>query len=139
MKCFIYRNLNRKGVWYSLKAVDGPHKGLVVGYAPALLVKNANLVVSQPGRLRVIANKKKNVHAGVVGEVIAVYNYEPRRIDLSQSVGTSSWLARAFYNSSFPITYNPYKYESFVNLDTLDPIHKALYVSFWYREVRASV
>jgi hypothetical protein len=62
MKVFAYRNLNRKGVVWSIKdrstsrVVDRVHEA----YFRDVLLK-----VSKSGRDRVLREKRKNVHAGV--------------------------------------------------------------------------
>lgn len=65
---FVYRNLHRSA--WSVKALSGPHKGKVVGHADELVLAGCQTKVSEAGRQRVIAEGKKNVHAGVVGRVI---------------------------------------------------------------------
>lgn len=139
MRCFIYRNLNRKGILYSLKAVEGPHKGLVLGYAPGILVMNAQLIVSESGRQRVLKNQRKNVHAGIVGDVVGLYEYQ-KRFDRNGLNGLhmSGWHDRKFIQETRQITYNPYKYETFVDKTTLQPVHTAQFVSLWYADVRAT-
>ena len=81
VKC--YRNLNRKGVVWSLL---NSKTGLVDSYAHNVFLEDVTFKVSQAGRNRVLKQKRKNVHAFVTGKVC------------SKSVQT--W-KRA--------TYNPYK------------------------------
>lgn len=66
-KVFVYRNLH-KARW-SVKALSGPHKGKVVGHADELTLFAGEMKVSERGRQRVIAEGRKNVHAGVQGFV----------------------------------------------------------------------
>ncbi len=99
MKAFVYWNITRK-VW-SVKSVKS---GLVVRHADLLLLQNCRLKVSQAGRLRVIAEQRKNVHAGIQGEVI--------RWEDADDCTT------ALYNP-IKVTYNPYKHLSFVHHMTL--------------------
>lgn len=72
MKCFIYRNLNRKGHKYSFKALEGPYKGRVVAHAEAFVAKDVEFRVSQAGWRRAIREKQRNVHAGIVGDVVNI-------------------------------------------------------------------
>jgi hypothetical protein len=65
MKVFCYRNLNRKGVVWSVKDVKS---GLVIDRSEKVVLKDVELKVSQAGRARVIKQRRKNVHAGVVGQ-----------------------------------------------------------------------
>ncbi|ERB55289.1 hypothetical protein N806_29680 [Rhodococcus sp. P27] len=92
MRVFVYRNLHRQ-TW-SVKALEGPDKGRVIARSDHVLLTNAAGKVSEVGRQRVIREKRKNVHAGIVGEL-------------------SSLDPQAFTGST--ITYNPYKYDSFVH------------------------
>lgn len=102
MKIFSYRNLNRKGVVWSLKNLK---TGLVVGYATTALFKNVELKVSQAGRKRVLEQKRKNVHAGVQGELVKRL---PPRLN---------WIKAK---------YNPYVTETFVD-DSGNPLTKVKY------------
>lgn len=66
-KVFVYFNLHKK-VW-SVKALDGERKGKVIARLPTLMIRGASFKVSEAGRQRVIREKKKYVHAGVVGYI----------------------------------------------------------------------
>ena len=96
MRVFVYYNLHRH-TW-SIKALEGAQKGLVVAHSPTVLLQNATGRVSQAGRNRVLRERRKNVHAGIVGELV--------------HTGTEG------YFPGQEVTYNPYKYESFVHKDT---------------------
>lgn len=61
MKVYIYRNLHRPGHVYSLRAMEGEHRGRVVGYASSLFVEDAEFRVNEAGRQRVLSTKQKNV------------------------------------------------------------------------------
>lgn len=100
-RVFVYFNLHRK-VW-SIKALSGPDAGRVIGHATTIALRACTFKVSAAGRARVIAEGRKNVHAGVVGELLAVGN------------GTGP-LSPAFLDSCgmLPVTYNPYRFDSFV-------------------------
>lgn len=102
MKVFIYFNLHKK--CFSIKALEGEYKGLVVAHRNEALVFDATFKVSEAGRQRVLREKRKNVHAGVVGEWIGAENGGDRLA-----------LDAVIINGS-AITYNPYKYDSFVHL-----------------------
>jgi|LULM01.1.fsa_nt_gb hypothetical protein len=107
-RCFIYWNLHKK--CFSIKALDGENKGRVIAHADKVHVESCQFKVSQAGRRRVLRDKCKNVHAGIVGVVRdAAPDAAP---DL---VG---------------ITYNPYIYDSFVQADRPSvPIERASYAS----------
>jgi hypothetical protein len=59
---YIYRNLNQKGVVYSLR-----QNGLVVGHTTALNLKNCDFRINKKGQKRVRKEKHKNVHAFIKG------------------------------------------------------------------------
>lgn len=131
MKVFIYRNLNRSGHIYSIKSLEGISKNRVIGYAPRLIVDNAQLVVSQAGRERVLKTKRKNVHAGVVGDLVMVSGWITR---MHNSKADFQYCNEENFKKNFPvgtpITYNPYKYKTFVNKFTEQPIVRADRVTF---------
>lgn len=63
----------------------------------SLVLRNAQFKVSKAGRARVLKEKRKNVHAGVVGD----------------------WDRKALARRrKRAVTYNPYKYETFVDKTT---------------------
>ena len=97
MKVFVYWNLH-KNVW-SVKHLEGVHKGLVMHHSPRVILKNAVPKVSEMGRQRVLREKRKNVHAGVVGEYLGdCYSCVP---------------PEAVYGPWEDVSYNPYKGPSF--------------------------
>lgn len=107
MKVFVYFNLHKK-VW-SVKALEGPNKGRVIHHSTMVVLRDCQYKVSEAGRQRVLRERRKNVHAGVVGTLIAV----------------SGERAYFPYTRSVPVTYNPYKYETFVHASTEKPILKS--------------
>ena len=94
MRVFVYYNLH-KHLW-SVKALEGENKGRVIAHRKTVWLTDAKPKVSQAGRLRVLKEKRKNVHAGIVGQW--------RDGDMPL-VSKGCWV---------PVTYNPYKYETFV-------------------------
>lgn len=109
MKVFVYRNLH-KNCW-SIKALEGNNKGRVIYHAQSVTLSNCTFKVSKAGRERVLREKRKNVHAGVAGELIRV------NIPLS------------YMPQMTAVTYNPYKYESFVRkYNDFMPVHTASWV-----------
>ena len=98
MKVFVYKNLHatRKNggiTVYSVKALNGPDKGRVIARSSHVMLGDVRPKVSQAGRRKVLREGRKNVHAGLVGTLIHMEN-------------------QPFHGEK--ITYNPYKYESFV-------------------------
>lgn len=102
-KVFVYKNLH-KGCW-SLK-----QGGLVKAHSDEdpIYLYECTLTVNRKGRERVLREKRKNVHAGVSG-----YVAEPH----------SSYQCLEDSDLKTEIMYNPYKFSSFVNRDTLKPIY----------------
>lgn len=102
MKVFVYFNLHKKV--FSIKALEGEYKGRVIAHRRQLMLYDAVFKVSEAGRQRVLKECRKNVHAGVVGnwvnELISVDNRTQ-------------------------VTYNPYKYDSFVTKHDEQPIKNA--------------
>ena len=109
-KVFAYRNLHRQ--CWSVKALEGPLKGRVIYHANDLTLGWCDFKVSQAGRQRVLSEQKKNVHAGVVGYLTECGEIATDGIDLD-----------------VPITYNPYKYDSFVDARCEVPVSSALFVN----------
>ena len=79
MRVEIYYNLHRS--CWSVAALEGPHKGLVIGYCQSALVAGARFTVSLAGNARVIREGRKNVHAFVRGRLLAVSGWEGRHIE----------------------------------------------------------
>lgn len=123
MRVFVYFNLHRK--LFSIKAMEGPHKGKVIAHNEDVILYDATFKVSEAGRQRVIREKKKNVHAGVVG-----YWY-PSSFDYRR--------ARDMLNMGVPITYNPYKYSSFVTLVGGDKVRMARKVALFAENKRGYI
>ena len=113
MKCFIYFNLHRK--CFSIKALEGANKGRVIAHRNEALVFDATFKVSEAGRQRVLREQRKNVHAGVVGDWI----------DSSSDNVTIDMVA----TNGSAITYNPYKYSTFVHRHGEHPVGLARLVA----------
>lgn len=109
MRVFVYKNLHKK--CYSVRALEGPKKGRVIAWETNILLKNPEFVVSEAGRKRVLREKRKNVHAGIRGEWI----------------GTSPF--PAVNAGAQRVTYDPYRFNSFVECGNLKPVHEATLAS----------
>ncbi|QGJ88843.1 hypothetical protein SEA_YECEY3_92 [Mycobacterium phage Yecey3] len=96
MKVFVYWNLHR-GMW-SVKALEGPDKGRVIARHQLVILRNAVGKVSEAGRQRVLRERKKNVHAGLVGDLV-----QGEAVNLAPD-------ARK-------VTYNPYHFGHFYYTD----------------------
>lgn len=96
-RVFVYRNLHKK--CYSVKSLK---TGRVIAHVDSIELIGAVFKVSEAGRQRVIRTKQKNVHAGVVG----IWSN-------TGSLVTDS------------VTYNPYRFDSFVYKNNEMPIYSA--------------
>ena len=91
-KVFVYKNLH-KDCW-SVK-----QDGLVKAHTKSINLWDCSFRVNAKGRAKVLEEKRKNVHAGIVGYID----------ENAMTFGTA-------------VTYNPYKYSTFVEKDTEDPV-----------------
>ena len=141
----VYRNLNKKlssqlgnGIdpkvvgdqpVYSVRGSDG----LVKKHLCHFVLHDCTFRVSDKGNERVRDEQRKNVHAYIQGR--EGWNEEEKRWEY---IGPDcSYVA----DGVVTITYDPYKYKTFVRVDTGKPIYKADMVVFGCgelgREVRA--
>tara|TARA_Y100000588_G_scaffold87320_1_gene92996 strand:+ start:1699 stop:2079 length:381 start_codon:yes stop_codon:yes gene_type:complete len=93
-KVFVYKNLH-KDCW-SVK-----QDGLVKAHTKSINLWDCSFRVNAKGRAKVLEEKRKNVHAGIVGYI--------DENEMAMTFGTA-------------VTYNPYKYSTFVEKDTEDPV-----------------
>lgn len=105
---FAFRNTH-KNCW-SLRAVHGNEKGLVIAHADSIALYDAAFVVSEPGRRRVLRTGRKNVHAGIIGELAPDHDWAPDGILHTR------------------IRYNPRRCGAFTLGDTNQPVHRATHV-----------
>jgi hypothetical protein len=102
-----YRNLHTEGL-YSIKTQeDGDwrvalHTGIVV-------LRDARFHVGEAGRLRVIETGRKNVHAWVEGAIVSIEGHCPNVLGMRL------------------VTYDPRKYDRFVDADSQMPVKEARY------------
>jgi hypothetical protein len=115
MRAFIYWNLHK-----NVYSVKNTRTGLVAAHAEQVVVKDAEFVVSEAGRARVLRERSKNVHAGVRGTV-----------EVSEEVLNLRGWSR--------VTYNPYKYDSFVRASDERPLEGAEEVRMVIRGGKARV
>jgi hypothetical protein len=107
---FVYFNLHKK--LFSLRNTSTRR---VEGHAKAVVLHDAIFKVSEAGRQRVLKEKRKNVHAGVQGKIQSV-SLTPRNRLAANKLKTRDWIE---------LTYNPYKYESFVVKSIEVPVKSA--------------
>lgn len=101
MRVDVYYNLHKKT--FSVR-----HKGKVIAHRDYVWIKDAQFVVSEAGRQRVLREKKKNVHAFVRGEWLE-HTSRQTAIEGTKYGGRAS--------------YNPYEAGTFMAHDL--PIHRA--------------
>lgn len=114
MRVFVYWNLHKK-LW-SIKALEGPDKGRVIARSSSVILTDAHGQVSEAGRQRVLREDRKNVHAGIVGDLVAVDG------DAQTRWRTATTTFGEHFPVPRPVTYNPRKYTSFVYADDLTPL-----------------
>ena len=100
MRVEVYFNLHKKTF-----SVRSCRTGRVIHHTDKVHIANPEFVVRKAGRERVLREGKKNVHAFVRGDV-------------------------TFFNLMYhppldTLTYNPYKYASFVDKQTEEPVYNA--------------
>ena len=88
-------------------------KGKVLEHSSEFFLRDVEFRVSQAGRSRVLREKQKNVHAFVCGHRDDGWPIHGER----------------------KVTYNPYKYKSFVYADTKRPVYKAKWAGVIGREI----
>ena len=109
-KVFVYKNLH-KDCW-SVK-----QDGLVKAHADKLEMWDCSFRVNQKGREKVLKEKRKNVHAGILGRVDDIGG--------TVMIGTE-------------VTYNPYKYNSFVDKNTENPVYYTGFATLTHNKVLTS-
>lgn len=122
MRYFIYRNLHKEGYVYSIKALEGEYKGKVIGYTSSLIMCNIEFRVSEAGRERVRRERRKRVHAGIVGGIFNAKDVEIRQGSIQRcgyKFGLIHPKDRAY------VTYNPYLNDTFVDKESGHPIRSA--------------
>jgi hypothetical protein len=122
-----YRNLNNGKITVQQK-IEG--RWLVVGHCDSLAVTTASFVVNESGRLRVIEEQQKNVHAFLVGYAFRVNNFKSfkgRTIKMEDA--TKEIRKKWAMCDSVSIKYNPYKFKTFVTLLSHEPIIAAPFAS----------
>ena len=106
----VYFNLHKK-----LFSVRSRMTGKVIAHVDKVSLCDPKFVVRKSGRDRVRREGKKNVHAFVKGKLL-----NPTEDTLLEALVKALTEGKA-------VTYNPYKYESFVYADTEQPIDNADY------------
>ena len=74
----VYKNL-RKGAW-SIRALDGPHKGKVTAHAEVVAIADCVFHVGAAARSRIAGGAPREVHAWVAGRITDIELAQPQRI-----------------------------------------------------------
>ena len=112
----IYKNLHKTSKQGETVYSVRNDKNIVEDHSTEVTLIDPKFRVGKKGRERVPREKRKNVHAFVRGERVAVASFDGR---------------------SERITYNPYKYKSFVSIETGKPVFKKDIVSIDGRNILA--
>lgn len=124
MRVFVYWNIP-KGCW-SVKALEGESKGMVILHAPDVRLDNARFNVQEGGRNRVLKEGQKNVHAGVVGDLVSAMVSDEILGDMLDEVpdlNNPPPLVSAPYLS--PVHYVPAIGPYFFWVNTMEPVAEA--------------
>tara|TARA_B100000214_G_C23706204_1_gene507597 strand:+ start:72 stop:500 length:429 start_codon:yes stop_codon:yes gene_type:complete len=120
-KVYVYRNLH-KGCWSVRQS------GLVKAHSLEMEMFSCMMKINQAGWLRVIREKRKNVHAFVHGYIHPNFiglDFEPEPIDGDRKVWTD-----LPEDQMREIRYNPYDRASFTYRDDGSPAWFASYARF---------
>lgn len=100
-------------VYYNLhkKTFSVQYRGRVMMHADYVKLKDVEFRVREGGKEKVRQEMRKNVHAFVIGDLVDYCKFP------CESLPPES--------NDKVITYNPYKYDSFVKRDTEEPIYNA--------------
>ena len=112
VKVYVYRNLH-KICW----SVRDNKTGRVLRHVDEIHLLDADLVVRPAGREKVLREKRKNVHAFAKGEITAWIPRLPEGWHLNKDEYEAHDITQ--------IVYNPYLYDSFVYVDSKEPIFRA--------------
>jgi hypothetical protein len=130
MKVEVYFNLHNH-LW-SVRALSGRDKGRVIGHASKVMIRDARFAVQAAGRAKVLKERQKNVHAFVRGDLEgAVWSYADKAMTLRESIDFTSWeqsdarYATHATRYGCEVTYNPYRYATFVDRVTEEPVQAA--------------
>jgi len=104
LRVMVYYNLHKKT--FSVQ-----YKGKIILYADYVKLGDVEFRVREGGKEKVRQEMRKNVHAFVIGDLLDYCQYPCENMPPE--------------TNDKVITYNPYKYDSFVKKDTEEPIYSA--------------
>ena len=103
-KVMVYYNLHKH-------TFSVTYKGVVILHADYVKLGNVEFRVREGGKEKVRREKRKKVHAFVIGELLDYCEFPCENIPSEPS--------------NKVVTYNPYKYNSFVYKDSEEPVYNA--------------
>lgn len=103
-KVMVYYNLHKH-------TFSVTYQGRVIAHADYVKLSNVEFRVRQGGKEKVRDEKRKNVHAFVIGTLEDFCKYPCDNIPSEPNDNV--------------VTYNPYKYDSFVYKNTEEPVYNA--------------
>ena len=113
MRVEVYFNLH-KHTW----SVRSAKTGRVILHTDKVHINNPTFVVRKSGRDRVLREGKKNVHAFVRGDITVFDDFNPDYLDYSL------------------VSYNPYKFDTFVDVHDTTPVRTAKRAVLEVRQVK---
>ncbi len=111
----VYRNLNDECL--SIRSREPEQYGTVIDHRDFVVVDDVEFVVQPAGRERVREEERKNVHAFVRGRLADDQSWRP--------------------NNAVEITYDPYRFDTFVTTSEYDSVSSADHVVVSPNGVRA--
>lgn len=113
MRVEVYFNLHKH-----VFSVRQCSTGRVILHANRVHIRDPKFVVRKSGRDRVLREGKKNVHAFVRGEIAHFDDFDPDYLDYSL------------------VSYNPYKHDTFVDVQDVTPVRTAKRAVLEVRQVK---
>ena len=136
-KTQVYFNLHKKMLSVRVN-------GKVVAHAPAIVLDNPTFHVSEAGRQRVLKSRRKNVHAWVSGDWngwlhTGIYAAIGSVIREESGAKTLLSFLDHIIRDSVEVTYNPYKFSTFVLAKDGSPIKNARYAVIHGKKIYAQL
>lgn len=103
MRVRIYRNLNKPS-YFSIVALEGPHKGKVLGYSPVVGITDVKLTVSEQSRQRVLERRVRSVHAWIEGNMLATKEALPEGLQSHRKITYQPYVSGFFFDRAEPQT-----------------------------------
>ena len=129
----VYRNLHRGDKTDRVYSVRTRHDGLVAKHVRGILLHDVEFFVSAKGNDRVRDEMRKNVHAFVRGKWITYTGHRPVVNMISPQEMLKQAKTMAVDGKWVEVTYDPYKYKTFVTVKEKRLIAKSAYCFVGHR------